>query len=97
MVHATAIADHPVRQGMYGLFEVFVDTIVICFLTALAILTSGVLTGNPNCPVPSYHFPPSSPCSEGRNNDSSVGLAFLFPLFLAGTGTAKQAQPIFLI
>lgn len=44
MVHATAVVDHPVRQGMYGLFEVFTDTIVICTLTALAILTSGVLT-----------------------------------------------------
>jgi len=47
MVHATAVVDHPVRQGMYGLFEVFTDTIVICSLTALAILTSGVLTGQP--------------------------------------------------
>ncbi len=47
MVHATAIVDHPVRQGMYGLFEVFTDTIVICTLTALAILTSGVLTASP--------------------------------------------------
>ncbi len=46
MVHATAIVDHPVRQGVYGLFEVFADTIVICTLTSLAILTSGVLTTN---------------------------------------------------
>ena len=48
MVHATAVVDHPVRQGMYGLFEVFTDTIVICTLTALAIMTSGVLTGQPD-------------------------------------------------
>lgn len=47
MVHATAIVDHPVRQGMYGLFEVFTDTVVICSLTSLAIITSGVLTGKP--------------------------------------------------
>lgn len=47
MVHATAVVDHPVRQGMYGLFEVFVDTLVICSLTALSILTSGVLTAQP--------------------------------------------------
>ncbi len=46
MVHATAIVDHPVRQGMYGLFEVFTDTIVICTLTSLAIMTTGVLTSN---------------------------------------------------
>lgn len=47
MVHATAIVDHPVRQGMYGIFEVFTDTIVICTLTALVILTTGMLTGQP--------------------------------------------------
>ena len=48
LVHATAEVDHPVRQGVYGLFEVFADTIVICTLTALAILTTGVLTNNPD-------------------------------------------------
>ncbi len=47
MVHAAATVDHPVRQGVYGLFEVFTDTIVICTLTALAILTSGTLTSEP--------------------------------------------------
>jgi AGCS family alanine or glycine:cation symporter len=29
MVHAAAQTDHPVRQGLYGIFEVFVDTILI--------------------------------------------------------------------
>jgi AGCS family alanine or glycine:cation symporter len=48
LVHATAQVDHPVRQGVYGLFEVFTDTIVICTLTALTILTTGVLTANPD-------------------------------------------------
>lgn len=38
MVHATAITDHPIRQGLYGAFEVFVDTLVICTMTALSIL-----------------------------------------------------------
>lgn len=47
MVHATAVVDHPVRQGVYGLFEVFVDTIVICMLTGLTIMSSGALTGQP--------------------------------------------------
>jgi AGCS family alanine or glycine:cation symporter len=41
MVHATANTDHPVRQGMYGIFEVFVDTMLICTTTGLAILVSG--------------------------------------------------------
>lgn len=47
MVHCTARVDHPVRQGFYGLFEVFMDTIVICTLTATTILVTGVLTGQP--------------------------------------------------
>lgn len=41
-VHATAKTDDPIHQGMYGIIEVFIDTIVICTLTAIAILSSGV-------------------------------------------------------
>ncbi len=42
IAHAAATTDHPVRQGLWGVFEVFMDTIVICSLTALAILVSGL-------------------------------------------------------
>jgi len=42
IAHAAATTDHPVRQGLWGVFEVFVDTIVICSMTALTILTTGV-------------------------------------------------------
>lgn len=42
IAHSTAKTDHPVRQGVWGLFEVFVDTIVLCTMTALAIITTGV-------------------------------------------------------
>ncbi len=38
MVHATAITDHPCNQGLYGAMEVFIDTIVMCTMTALVIL-----------------------------------------------------------
>ena len=38
MVHCAADTDHPVRQGMYGVFEVFVDTLLVCTATALVIL-----------------------------------------------------------
>ncbi len=41
MVHATAETDHPARQGLYGIFEVFVDTILICTTTGLVVLVSG--------------------------------------------------------
>ncbi len=36
------MTDHPVRQGMYGIFEVFVDTILICTVTGLVIMVTGV-------------------------------------------------------
>ncbi len=39
------ILGKPVKQGFFGIFEVFVDTIVICTLTALVILCSGVPVG----------------------------------------------------
>ena len=45
MAHACADTDQPVKQGMFGIFEVFADTIVICTLTALVILCSGVPIG----------------------------------------------------
>ena len=41
MVHAAANTDHPVRQGMYGIFEVFVDTLLICTTTGMVILVTG--------------------------------------------------------
>ncbi|WP_066497776.1 alanine/glycine:cation symporter family protein [Abyssisolibacter fermentans] len=41
-VHATAQTDHPIHQGMYGVIEVFIDTIIVCTLTALSIIASGV-------------------------------------------------------
>jgi AGCS family alanine or glycine:cation symporter len=46
IVHAAATTDHPVRQGMYGIFEVFVDTILICTTTGLVILMTGVWTAD---------------------------------------------------
>jgi AGCS family alanine or glycine:cation symporter len=42
IAHAAATTDHPVRQGLWGVFEVFTDTIVICSITALSILVTGV-------------------------------------------------------
>ncbi len=42
IAHAAADTRGPVNQGLYGIFEVFIDTIVICTLTALTIIASGV-------------------------------------------------------
>ena len=42
IAHASAEVSHPAEQGLMGIMEVFLDTIVICTMTALAILCSGV-------------------------------------------------------
>ncbi|MBO5254117.1 MAG: sodium:alanine symporter family protein [Clostridia bacterium] len=42
IAHACADTDEPVQQGMFGIFEVFMDTIIVCTMTALVILLSGV-------------------------------------------------------
>ncbi len=42
IAHAAAQTESPVKQGLFGVFEVFADTIVICSLTAFTILCSGI-------------------------------------------------------
>lgn len=42
MVHSASNVKEPVVQGMWGIFEVFADTLIVCTMTALTILTSGV-------------------------------------------------------
>ena len=43
MAHAASSTEEPAEQAMWGVFEVFIDTIVICTITALAVILSGVL------------------------------------------------------
>ncbi len=45
MVHSNSSVKEPVKQGMWGIFEVFADTMVVCTMTALVILTAGGLDG----------------------------------------------------
>ncbi|MBP5385507.1 MAG: amino acid carrier protein, partial [Lachnospiraceae bacterium] len=51
MVHSSSNVKEPIRQGMWGIFEVFADTIIVCTLTALVLLSSGAVdlaTGEAN-------------------------------------------------
>ena len=45
MVHSNSNVKEPVKQGMWGIFEVFADTMIVCTMTALVVLTSGGLEG----------------------------------------------------
>lgn len=46
IAHAATSEKNPVKQGIYGIFEVFMDTILICTLTSLAVLCSGAADGH---------------------------------------------------
>ncbi len=48
LIHSSSNVKEPVEQGMWSICEVFVDTIVMCTLTALCILTTGVFDGTLN-------------------------------------------------
>ncbi len=43
VLHSSVEVDHPVRQGLYGVVEVFVDTMIICTITGFVVLSSGVI------------------------------------------------------
>jgi len=45
MVHVNAETEHPFKQGLWGAAEVFIDTTIVCTITAVIILSSGVLAG----------------------------------------------------
>ena len=45
MVHSNSNVKEPVKQGMWGIFEVFADTMIVCTMTALVVLTTGGLEG----------------------------------------------------
>ena len=50
IVHSSSNVKEPVRQGMWGIFEVFFDTMIVCTMTAVVVLSSGYIdlsTGNP--------------------------------------------------
>ena len=94
MVHATANVNHPVRQGLYGIFEVFMDTFVICSMTALVIMTTGTLTGQPEltgAQLSLYAFEMGLGEIAGKNI-LSIGLAlFAFTTILGWYWYAETA------
>lgn len=64
MVHSNSNIKEPVKQGMWGIFEVFADTMVVCTMTALVVLTSGVFNSQ------------TGEIAAGLNDATLVGGAF---------------------
>lgn len=64
MVHSNSNVKEPVKQGMWGIFEVFADTFIVCTMTALVVLTSGYIDLSTGMPA------------EGVNDATLVADAF---------------------
>ena len=80
MAHGAAQADHPARQGMWGIFEVFVSTLLVCTVTALVILVSGVY-------VPEEAL---SQLQSGQIPGSSLGVPLTARAFASVLGSAGE-------
>ena len=76
MVHSNSSIKEPVKQGMWGIFEVFADTMIVCTMTALVVLTSGGLEGG-------VFNVKTGEIAAGLNDATLVGGAFdtVFPGF----------------
>ena len=64
MVHSSSNVKEPVKQGMWGIFEVFFDTFVVCPMTAVVVLSTGFIDLSTGAPV------------AGANGDTLVSQAF---------------------
>jgi len=84
MVHSNSNIKEPVMQGMWGIFEVFADTMVVCTMTALVVLTSGL-----------YNFE-TGELAKGLEDSTLVASVFgkFFPWF--GIGEKFIAIAMFL-
>lgn len=64
MVHSNSNVVEPVKQGMWGIFEVFADTMIVCTMTAIVVLSSGMIDLATGAPI------------EGVNDATLVATAF---------------------
>lgn len=84
IAHAAAQTDHPVRQGLWGIFEVFADTLVICSLTALTILVTDVwYTGETGAALTASAFSHGLPGELGGSIVAIGVLLFAFSTLLS--------------
>ena len=96
MVHSASNVREPVVQGMWGIFEVFADTLIVCTLTAFAVLSSGlvdletgkVLSENSSTALVAEAFS----TVLGWSQYGSKGFEYLF-----GTKAVKIYQSIFIL
>jgi AGCS family alanine or glycine:cation symporter len=83
MVHSSSNVKEPVKQGMWGIFEVFFDTFVVCTMTAVVVLSTGYIDLSTGQPM------------AGINGDTLVSQAFGRYFGSFGTGFVAIAMLFF--
>ena len=83
MVHAASNVKEPVKQGMWGIFEVFFDTFVVCTMTAIVVLSTGYIDLSTGAPI------------DGISGDTLVSQAFGQSFGVAGTWFVAIAMLFF--
>ena len=83
LVHSSSNVKEPVKQGMWGIFEVFFDTFVVCTMTAVVVLSTGYIDLSTGQPV------------AGVNGDTLVSQAFGSQFGVAGTWFVAIAMLFF--
>ena len=93
MAHGAAQVDHPARQGMWGVFEVFLSTLVVCTVTALTILVSGVWEpANPSMLTGAQLTAAAFGSVLGRAGEGVVALSLLLFAFSSILGWSYYGQ-----
>lgn len=93
MAHGAARVDHPARQGMWGIFEVFLSTLVVCTVTALVILVSGVWDPTtPSSPAGASLTAAAFGSVLGRTGNGIVALSLLLFAFSSILGWSYYGQ-----
>ena len=85
IAHAAADVDHPVAQGIYGIFEVFCDTIVVCTLTALVVLCGNGVEGVPYGEAANQTLTTAGFCAVYPEQVATTAVAIALSLFAFST------------
>ncbi|MCD8068587.1 MAG: alanine:cation symporter family protein, partial [Lachnospiraceae bacterium] len=88
MVHSNSNVNDPMRHLKWGIFEVFADTIIVCTLTAITVLSSGLVDLETGETLAEYG-------GNALSNSNLVGTAFSMHFGVAGSGFVAIAIALF--
>ncbi|WP_024866058.1 alanine/glycine:cation symporter family protein [Butyrivibrio sp. FCS014] len=96
MVHSSSNVREPVVQGMWGIFEVFADTIIVCSLTAFAVLSCGIVDLNTGAvlsdQVSTALVAEAFSTVYGRSGAAFIAIAILFFAFSTVLGWSQYGS-----